>query len=612
MVSSSRATRFRDVAAALPTTPHGPGSYTLDPATENRFCKRHFCRGHCCPQKCATAPGASHHLVFLHIEKTGGSSVECASQFWERSGFWTNMGHVQDHAHVRDCSLRCQSPSWQTNQTKLAIVVGVRNPYDYWRSVYRYAWQCAERNCSAAYMYLAATSRVVSVLKNFRLFMRHVLAYPATAALLSLTGRMQRACGPRGCSRIADVILRTETLAEDWHRMLKRYGYGEVQLPRINDEAGLGISAWGRAPPAQYTNETLAIVNHIEKNIFSTFGYVMKQGLPRLRFGFEERRSVSVNVPAVGESVLYPLRVCTDGKVRRNNGGSIPRTKGGPYVSPAQTVVNPRVVNRSQYIKVLHRILAGTDVFYNDSLWMNVDQRAGSSPSTLWYWLGRTLELSDTAALRKYLRRNVLNAPRIAYGASKDTLIRFAAAHLYDVDSVVFTQHLDGYECCVPHGNRSTSNSSSGCSCCQERGLRGLRGLRSKLGRVLGAAYTYPRGMLPAGDTLADYPTLSPADAISKYHAVLTSLYGVSSIPARGSILQPEVVALHGFRPRQCPAHRFLARGIQPMPCHCNLTQGCPTTAAVDGACSLARNQRWTLRVPTECVLGCSPWCSVC
>ena len=42
--------------------------------------------------------------------------------------------------------------------------------------------------------------------------------------------------------------------------MLKRYGYGEVQLPRINDEAGLGISAWGRAPPGQYTNETLAIV----------------------------------------------------------------------------------------------------------------------------------------------------------------------------------------------------------------------------------------------------------------------------------------------------------------------------------------------------------------
>ena len=594
----------RDVAAALPTTPHGPGSYTLD--VHNRFCKPHFCRKHCCPQTCGTAPGASHHIVFLHIEKTGGSSVECASQFWERRGFWTNMGHVQDHADVRDCTLRCQQPN-RPNETKLAIVVGVRNPYNYWRSVYKYAWQCAESDCSAAYLYLAATSRVVSVLKNFRLFMRHMLAYPATAALLSLTGRMQRACGPRGCSRVADFVLRAETLTKDWHLMLKRYGYGEVQLPHINEEAGIG--AWGSAPPARHTNETRAIVNHIEKSVFSTFGYVMKQGLPRLRFGFEERRYVSVDAPAVDDSVLYPLKVCTDDKVRRNNGGfrtPIHVAKGVPYANSAGQVVNSRVVNRSQYIKVLHRILAVTDIYYNDTLWMNVDQRAGSSPSTLWYWLGRTLEGRDTAALRKYLLRNVPNAPRIEKVlASRDTLVRFAAARLHDVDTIVFTQHLDGYECCVPHTNRSTRSNSSFCSCCQKR--RGL------VGRVLGAAVRFPRGIVPEGDNIADYPTSSPAAAISKYHDVLISLYGAASIPARGSLLQPEVVALHGFRPRQCPAHPFLARGIKPVPCHCNLTQGCPITAGVDGACSLARNRRWKLsNFPIECVLGCSPWTSVC
>ena len=140
----------------------------------------------------------------------------------------------------------------------------------------------------------------------------------------------------------------------------------------------------------------------------------------------------------------------------------------------------------------------------------------------------------------------------------------------------------------------------------------GLRGLRSELGRVLGAAYHFPRGMVPEGDNIADYPTSSPAAAISKYHDVLISLYGAASIPARGSLLQPEVVALHGFRPRQCPAHPFLARGIKPMPCHCNLTQDCPTTAGVDGACSLAWNQSWKLSKSTECVLGCSPRNCIC
>ena len=80
------------------------------------------------------APGATAHVLFAHVEKTGGSSVECSSQIWGESGWWTNMGHTTAR-NLQACEARCKASNVST-----AVVVGVRDPYKYWASVYRYAW----------------------------------------------------------------------------------------------------------------------------------------------------------------------------------------------------------------------------------------------------------------------------------------------------------------------------------------------------------------------------------------------------------------------------------------------------------------------------------------
>ena len=52
-------------------------------------CVRHWCGGDC---DCTAAGHAeAPHLIFLHTEKTGGSSVECATQDPRLKPHWTNL-----------------------------------------------------------------------------------------------------------------------------------------------------------------------------------------------------------------------------------------------------------------------------------------------------------------------------------------------------------------------------------------------------------------------------------------------------------------------------------------------------------------------------------------
>merc|ERR1719469_1259663 len=88
----------------------------LDPCFETKFEDDSFCAPHwpkfgTCATTCTEssfANGSSRpHLLFLHTEKTGGSSVECATQHtFAKMGIWTNMGHTS-RAHVDYCRARC-------------------------------------------------------------------------------------------------------------------------------------------------------------------------------------------------------------------------------------------------------------------------------------------------------------------------------------------------------------------------------------------------------------------------------------------------------------------------------------------------------------------------
>ena len=123
-----------------PASSRAPPPYRLrvnpvtgDPLNEP-YCTGHWCAHRCCPLACSRILGASAHVLFAHVEKTGGSAIECATQQWQRKGWWTNMGHTTSKA-LSACAAKCDAG------TPTVRVVTVRDPYSYWASVYGNAWR---------------------------------------------------------------------------------------------------------------------------------------------------------------------------------------------------------------------------------------------------------------------------------------------------------------------------------------------------------------------------------------------------------------------------------------------------------------------------------------
>jgi len=237
----------------------------------------HFCTSHWCGTSCdgcmSCSPAA--RVLYLHTEKTGGTSVECATQrTLVAAGLWTNMGHAEMWA-VQRCIAACPG-------RESIIVLSVREPYSYWRSVYRYAvrgvatavhpplW--AQANITAFVAWAAPHERAKQVAKK-----------------QSQTARVQRACGDP-CAY--DLLLRTETLERDWENMLRILQLPPMTLPRLNanplggeTHVGTGIDgatqtasrlqagAAGPDSKLAFTAEAIVLINEMESWLFETFGY---------------------------------------------------------------------------------------------------------------------------------------------------------------------------------------------------------------------------------------------------------------------------------------------------------------------------------------------------
>ena len=204
--------------------------------------------------------------------KSGGSSIECASQGWAAQGFWSNMGHTSVGA-VTGCAAKCNVP--------VAIVVTVREPYKYWQSVFSYSWIGDAAFLTwwlGKYGGMGTEQRRAGPLRSFLHFMRWVEATgccpwdgPRVQSPdrwpISQSGRLHRACGDP-CRY--DRLLHTETLTDDWIAMVTDFGLPRVALPRLNEAVG------GRTvtpPNMTLTDEIVAIINRVDAPMFSEFGY---------------------------------------------------------------------------------------------------------------------------------------------------------------------------------------------------------------------------------------------------------------------------------------------------------------------------------------------------
>ena len=79
--------------------------------------------------------------------------------------------------------------------------------------------------------------------------------------------RLQRACGDP-C--VYDALLRTETLASDWMRLLAGLRVPPISLPRLNGGQQSPVH------PASMSRQQLDIINQIDGWIFAEFGYPMR------------------------------------------------------------------------------------------------------------------------------------------------------------------------------------------------------------------------------------------------------------------------------------------------------------------------------------------------
>ena len=152
--------------------------------------------------------------------------------------------------------------------------------------MYRYAWAgrgISPHTLEACWRAEGSEGELVAyenrVLRSFASFVSWVGARPLAAEHLSQSELVRKACG-RPCEH--DHLVRTETLAADWLRVLARLGLPPIALPRVNEarppseemQALHGRS--GPAPEVVFTPEVTQLINRLEEPVFAEFGYRMR------------------------------------------------------------------------------------------------------------------------------------------------------------------------------------------------------------------------------------------------------------------------------------------------------------------------------------------------
>jgi len=179
---------------------------------------------------------------------------------------WTNLGHMRNAwgGHVDACRAECTF-----NGMAPKVVVSVRDPYGYWRSLFTYAWVGD-----------GSALGIPAGVDSFTGFVRWADAQASArsdgAFEHSLSFTLYLACG-HPCRH--DYLLRTETLETDWYRMLSTLELPLVALPHSNP-----TKLYMRPPPPTiFTWEVVEIIDRLESSVFDEFGYVRREAPFELR-----------------------------------------------------------------------------------------------------------------------------------------------------------------------------------------------------------------------------------------------------------------------------------------------------------------------------------------
>ena len=178
------------------------------------------------------------------------------------------MGHTS-FSRVRSCSRICSAS---------AVVVTVRNPYDYLTSRYNFAltmratgqWDDAIYNAIRT----LSEQQQDAILGNFTSYLQYISTHYGWALQ---SGSLKKACG-EPCAY--DELLRTESLSDDYKQLLEKYGKSGPLLKFKNPSIAYVDThqIFGAA-----SCENIRAVNRLEATIFSQFDYEKKSCHPQVK-----------------------------------------------------------------------------------------------------------------------------------------------------------------------------------------------------------------------------------------------------------------------------------------------------------------------------------------
>ena len=115
--------------------------------------------------------------------------------------------------------------------------------------------------------------RKEKTITNFGSFMRWVNATPAVAQ----SARIRKQCGDV-CK--PDYVLHTETLKDDWLRMLQAEHLPLYELPHVNQgqssPEGIGSAFPAFDQTVAFTPDVLDIIHRVDAAMFSDWGYARR------------------------------------------------------------------------------------------------------------------------------------------------------------------------------------------------------------------------------------------------------------------------------------------------------------------------------------------------
>ena len=188
--------------------------------------------------------GERPRVLFAHVEKTGGSALECASVPFVDRGLWVNLGHTT-LTDLDYCIAACQPA---------VVAISVRDPYTWYGSllseIVRNGWFAGiQGSLKTKPEWASFRARVLSNLTTFVRFIANAELFPRgwkspfrfhagapeldahTGAQYSLSAVLRRTCG-EDCSR-RFVVLHQEHLSCEVELFSRAFGLPMQRLGKM-------------------------------------------------------------------------------------------------------------------------------------------------------------------------------------------------------------------------------------------------------------------------------------------------------------------------------------------------------------------------------------------